>query len=58
MSGRFKSIVFGGWVQGELWTDLIDLHVDLFLCNELPFGGRDDRTCFKIFDGVKFFNRD
>jgi len=25
---------------------------DVFLRKELPFGGRDDCTCFKIFSGV------
>jgi len=31
---------------------------DVFLSKELPFGGRIDCTCIKIFSGVNFFNRD
>ena len=31
---------------------------DVFLSKELPFGGRIDCTCVKIFSGVNFFNRD
>jgi len=31
---------------------------DVFLHKEVPFLGRDDRVCIKIFSGINFFNRD
>jgi len=35
-------------------TLIINTSYDVFLCKELPFGGRDDCTCVKIFSGIKF----
>jgi len=31
---------------------------NMFLCTELPFGGRNDCICIKIFSGINFLNRD
>ena len=28
---------------------------DMFLCKKLPFRGRGDCTCIKIFNGINFY---
>jgi len=64
VSGRLKSIVKRRILRelckrvsgaNSTWTDLNDLYVVwCVLYKVLPFGGHDDCTCFRIFNGVNF----
>ena len=65
VSDRLKNIVkhticgLGLGFLGKKGGSILTIHksYDVFLYTELPFVGRDDCTCVKIFSGVHSLNR-